>query len=128
MRLLLDTCTFLWITLESPELSVTARRLFEDPDNEVHLSVVSAWEIAIKSSRGKLSLPEPAARFLPSRGAAYHNDALPLDEESTLQLERLPRLHRDPFDRMLVCQSIVHGMAILTPDPLVSQYPARVIW
>ena len=128
MRLLLDTCTFLWITLESPELSVTARRLFEDPDNEVHLSAVSAWEIAIKSSRGKLSLPEPAARFLPSRRAAYHIDALPLDEESTLQLERLPRLHRDPFDRMLVCQSIVHGMAILTPDPLVSQYPARVIW
>ena len=55
-------------------------------------------------------------------------EALPLDEESVLQVLRLPALHRDPFDRMLVCQAIVHGLAILTPDPLVSQYPARVIW
>lgn len=128
MKILLDTCTFLWITTGSPQLSSTARRLFEDPNNEVYLSAISAWEMAIKSSLGKLLLPEPAARFVPSRRTAHHIDALPLDEESALQLERLPRLHGDPFDRMLICQSIVHGMAILTPDALVRQYPARVLW
>jgi len=53
---------------------------------------------------------------------------LPLDEEAALHVARLARLHSDPFDRMLVCQSIVHGLAILTPDPLVAQYPARVVW
>jgi PIN domain nuclease of toxin-antitoxin system len=55
-------------------------------------------------------------------------DALGIDEESALQTFRLPTLHRDPFDRVLVCQAIVHGMALLTPDPLIAQYPARVIW
>ncbi len=128
MRLLLDTCTFLWIALESPRLSITALRLFRDPNTEVYLSTASAWEIAIKYSRGRLSLPEPAHSYVPSRRAVYQIDSLPVDEESALQLERLPRLHGDPFDRILICQSIVHGMTILTPDEAISQYAVRVVW
>ena len=59
---------------------------------------------------------------------AHAIEPLPLDEESALHLSRLAPLHRDPFDRMLVCQAIVHGLTILTPDPLIAQYPARTVW
>ena len=128
MRLLLDTSTFLWIVLNAPELSERARQLFAEPDNEVYLSSVSAWEIAIKHALGRLPLPEPPERFLPAQRRAHGIEPLPLDEQSTFQLSRLPALHNDPFDRMLICQAIVAGMTILSSDELVSQYPVRVVW
>ena len=128
MKVLLDTCTFLWITIESPRLSVTVLRLFRDPDTEVYLSTASSLEIGIKSSQGRLALPEPAHSCVPSRRAVYRIHSLPVDEESALRIERLPRIHGDPFDRILVCQSIVHGMTILTPDEAISQYAVRVAW
>jgi PIN domain nuclease of toxin-antitoxin system len=110
------------------ELSSRARELFEDPDNDVYLSVVSAWEIALKNAMGRLPLPEPAGQFVPAERRRHAIDALELDEESALHLARLPPLHRDPFDRMLVCQAIVHGLVILGPDPLITQYPIRATW
>jgi PIN domain nuclease of toxin-antitoxin system len=128
MRLLIDTCTFLWMASDPDRLSPRARTLVVDTSNDVFLSSVSAWEIAVKYGLGHLQMREPPDRFVPVQREAHGVDALPLDEESVLQVLRLPALHRDPFDRMLVCQAIVHGLAILTPDPLVSQYPARVIW
>ena len=128
MRLLLDTCTFLWIVADAPQLSPRARSLFQAPDNEVFLSAVSAWEIAVKHGLGRLPLPEPPARFVPAARDAHGIEPLALDEESVLQVGRLPDAHRDPFDRMLVCQAITHGLAILTPDPLVSDYPVRIVW
>jgi PIN domain nuclease of toxin-antitoxin system len=128
MRLLTDTCTFLWMISAPDRLSPRARVMLIDPSNEVFLSSVSAWEIAVKHGLGHLPLREAPDRFVPAQREAHGIEALPLDEESVLQVLRLPALHRDPFDRMLVCQAIVHGLAILTPDPLVSQYPARVIW
>jgi PIN domain nuclease of toxin-antitoxin system len=128
VRLLLDTCTFLWVASGAAELSSRARELFEDPDNDVYLSVVSAWEIALKNAMGRLPLPEPAGQFVPAERRRHAIDALELDEESALHLARLPPLHRDPFDRMLVCQAIVHGLVILGPDPLITQYPIRATW
>jgi PIN domain nuclease of toxin-antitoxin system len=128
VRLLLDTCTFLWIAAGSDELSAHARTCFADPDNEVYLSAVSAWEIALKHALQRLPLPEPPARFVPAERERHGIDALALDEESALHLGRLPRLHRDPFDRMLVCQALVHGLTVLSPDPLLSQYPVRTTW
>jgi PIN domain nuclease of toxin-antitoxin system len=128
MRLLLDTCTFLWIVGGDASLSPTAVRLFAAPENEVYLSAVSAWEIAIKHQLRRLALSEPPDRFVPAQREAHAVEPLPLDEESALHLSRLTPLHRDPFDRMLVCQAIVHGLTILTPDPLIAQYPARTVW
>jgi len=128
MRLLLDTCTFLWVTGEPGKLSRNAAELFQDSGNEIFLSAASGWEIAVKSSIGRLSLPEPAWRFVPACRELHRIDPLPIDEEAALQTERLPRVHNDPFDRMLVCQAIVHGLTILTPDPLIAQYAVRVIW
>lgn len=128
MRLLLDTCTFLWLATNAPQLSRRARELFADPANEVYLSAVSAWEIAIKYTLGRLRLPDPPAVYLPDRRRKMGIEELPLEEAAALHLSRLPRLDPDPFDRMLVSQSIVHAMTILTPDPQISRYPAPVIW
>ena len=128
MRLLLDTCTFLWLITDAPELSSTARERFADPANEVFLSAASGWEIAIKWHRGRLPLPQPPSSFVPNQRETHAIAALGIDEESALHVTRLPELHRDPFDRMLVSQAIVHGLVLLTPDPLVTQYPARTLW
>lgn len=128
MRLLLDTCTFLWIAADAPDLPPRVRALFESADNEVYLSAASAWEIAIKHGLGRLPLPDPPDRFVREMREAHGIAALPIDEESALHVSRLPALHRDPFDRMLVSQAIVHGLTMLTPDPLVTQYPGRSTW
>lgn len=128
MRILLDTVTFLWAVSDAPELSDDARELFQDPDNEIYLSSVSTWEIAIKHALRKLPLPEPPAKFVPAQRKQHGIDSLWLDEESTLSVSRLPVLHKDPFDRMLVCQAVVQQLVILTPDELISQYAVRTIW
>jgi PIN domain nuclease of toxin-antitoxin system len=127
-RLLLDTATFLWVINDSPELSSQARESFVDSENEVYLSSVSAWEISIKYGLGRLPLPEPPDRFVPTQRKQHGIDSLQLDEEAALHLIRLPWLHKDPFDRMLVCQAIVHNLVILTADDLVTQYPVRTMW
>jgi PIN domain nuclease of toxin-antitoxin system len=128
VRLLLDTCTFLWIVSGSDQLSARARAEFSDPGNEVFLSVVSAWEVAVKHRLGRLPLPAPPTEFVPAQRADHGIDDLPLDEESALQLARLPDLHKDPFDRMLVCQAVVHGLLLLTPDQSIRQYSVRTAW
>lgn len=87
--------------LDSPQLSDRARELFREPDNEVYLSAVSAWEIAAKCAAGRLCLPEPPGQFIPRWRQVFGIKVLPLEEEAALHTARLPRLHRDPFDRML---------------------------
>lgn len=127
MKLLLDTCTFLWLTGGSA-LPPAAATAISDPANDVFLSAVSVWEIVVKHARGKLPLPEDPARLIPARRATRGVAELPFDEGSALQGPRLPPLHRDPFDRMLIAQAIGLGLAIVTPDPLITQYPVRTIW
>ena len=128
MKLLLDTATFLWLAADDRQLSARARTLFQSPEQEVYLSVVSAWEIAVKHALGRLLLPDVPSAFVPAQREALGIETLPLDEESVLHAARLPDLHRDPFDRMLVCQALVHGLTILTPDPVLTRYPARTLW
>ncbi len=128
MKLLLDTCTFLWVLADARELSAKARHLVSDPGNDVYMSAASSWEIGIKHGLGRLPLPAPPERFVPEQRDHHGIQALALDEESVLYVHRLPALHRDPFDRALVCQAIVHGLTIVTPDPLVTQYPVRCLW
>jgi PIN domain nuclease of toxin-antitoxin system len=128
LKFLLDTCTFLWLNTHLSLVPAHVQKACADKNNELYLSVVSAWEIALKESEGGLSLPLPAARYIPSRRAMNGIASLDLTEETVLQLPKLPALHKDPFDRMLICQAIEHGMAILTPDSKISQYPIRVMW
>jgi PIN domain nuclease of toxin-antitoxin system len=127
VKLLLDTCTFLWLIGGGP-LSAAAAAAIRIPSNEVMLSAVSVWEIAVKYRAGKLALPEPPDRLIPARRGTRGIASIGFDEESALQVLRLPPLHRDPFDRMLISQAIAHGLAIVTPDPNITQYPVRVIW
>ena len=128
MKVLLDTCTFLWIISESPRLSKAAATIFLDRDNERYLSAASGWEIGIKYAIGRLPLPERPDIFVPMFREATGIASLAIDEDSALLAGRLPALHSDPFDRMLIAQAIVHGMAILTPDPGIEQYAVRVLW
>ena len=128
MRLLLDTCTFLWLAADAPELSSTARDSCRDPGNEVFLSTVSVWEIAIKYRLGRLALPEPPARYVVSRRTWLQIEPLAFDEASAVHDALLPAHHRDPFDRALVSQAILGGMSIVTPDAEIERYPAPVFW
>ncbi len=128
MKLLLDTCTFLWIISDDSALSDEARSAFSDPTNEIYLSAISVWEIVIKHALKRLPLPEAPDRFIPSQRTRHAIQPLPLEEEAVLQLSRLPEYHKDPFDRMLVCQAIAHGLALLTPDEEIRQYPVRTVW
>lgn len=128
MRFLLDTCTFLWLVDGHASLSTDCRRHCVDPGNELYLSVVSSWEITVKHGLGRLTLSEPPPAYVPRYRRLHDITALPLEEEAALHLHRLPHLHKDPFDRMLVCQAIVNGLIVLTPDPLIVQYPVRTAW
>ena len=128
MKFLLDTCTFLWITQGKEELSSVAVEVFTDPKNEVYLSVVSSWEINVKYLLGKLPLPLSPDIFIPKERKRHLIAPLDLSEKDTLHLCKLPAPHKDPFDRMLICQAIEHSMTILTPDPLITQYPIRSLW
>ena len=128
MRLLLDTCTFLWIIAGSKQLSSRARDSFRDPGNEIFLSAASAWEIAVKYKLGRLPLPEAPEAFVPAQRSAHGIECLDVDEESALHVVRLPELHRDPFDRILIAQALVGGLVLLTPDEAIRQYPSRTLW
>lgn len=127
MKLLLDTHIFLWYISGDAKLPSTMRDNIRDPDNEVYLSVASVWETIVKSQLGKLPLPQPAAQYLPQQRERHQIISLPLDEASVARLETLPLLHRDPFDRMLICQALQHQMIIVTVDSAIQSYPVGVL-
>jgi len=126
VNLLLDTCVLIW--LATGERSLPPRVTAALQRGNALLSAVSAWEIVIKHAKGTLRLKQAPDRMVPAMRERYALRALPIDEESALHVSKLPALHADPFDRMLVSQAIVHGLTIVTPDPLVTQYPARTLW
>ena len=127
MRILLDTCEFLWLVSGNAKLSPTVAAAVRDPQNQVFLSVVSFWEISLKHSLGKLSLPELPAQFIPQQREKHLLAPLTLDEAAVAQLSGLPAMHRDPFDRMLVCQAQAHGLTLASSDPLIRQYPVALL-
>lgn len=121
MRVLLDTHVFLWLHTE-PERLGERLVLLEDPLNELLVSAASSWEIAIKHANGRLPLPEPPERYVPSRLRQMGAVALAIEHSHALAVADLPSLHRDPFDRMLVAQAGLLGVPIVTADPQVAQY------
>lgn len=127
MKLLLDTHVFLWYLIEDRKLPTRWTELIRDPNNDVYLSVVSVWEAIIKSGLGKLSLPDAPERYLPTQRDRHHVFCLDLDEGNVCRLSTLPVAHRDPFDRMLVCQAIQHSMTIVTLDTTFDAYPAPIL-
>ena len=128
MRLLLDTCTFLWLIIDDDSLTNRVKDLFVNRDNEVFFSVVSAWEIAVKYAIGRIDLPDEPQLYIPEQREKHGIQCLLLDEASSLQVSSLPKVHNDPFDRMLISQALIHGLTILTPDELIKKYPVRIFW
>jgi PIN domain nuclease of toxin-antitoxin system len=128
MRFLLDTHCFLWNFLEPHKLSALAQEIIDDGDNEIYLSAVSAWEIAIKFGVGKLSLPATPDVYVPSRMAHADISALPVTQISALRVHTLPPIHKDPFDRLLIAQAQTESLTILSDDHLFTHYSVAVMW
>ena len=128
MKVLLDTHTFLWWITDDPQLSKTARQVMEGPDNELFLSAASGWEIAIKARLGKLKLPDDLQDFISEQLRINSIQVLPIQMAHALHVYTLPGHHRDPFDRLLVAQSQLEQLPILTDDPQMAQYSITVIW
>jgi PIN domain nuclease of toxin-antitoxin system len=127
MKLLLDTHIFLWYISDDSHLPTVMKDAIRDPNNEAYLSVVSIWEAIIKYQLGKLPLPQLPETYLPEQRRRHLIISLGVDEESVTRLAGLPPLHRDPFDRLLVCQAMEHGLTIATVDLAVQSYPVNVL-
>ena len=127
MIILLDTCEFLWLTNGDPQLSDSVATAVASPDNNVYLSVVSFWEICIKHALGKLPLPQPPALYVPLQRQRHGIDVLNLHEEAVARLPHLPVHHKDPFDRMLICQAQAYKMHLASSDPKIHSYPVTIL-
>jgi len=126
MRLLLDTHIFLWYVGGDERVSLELRETISNAE-AVYLSVASVWEATIKYQVGKLSLPEPPHPWLSEQRELHGIESLPIDESTVAHLSKLEPHHRDPFDRILVCQAIEHQLQIVTVDPILSKYPAKIL-
>ncbi len=127
MELLLDTCDFLWFTLDDPRLPASKRNVLESAEHAISVSVVTFWEITIKHGIGRLPLPQPAKDFAPDRCRHYGFGLLNLEPPAVAQLAGLPTLHRDPFDRMLVAVALEYGLTLSSCDPEVRKYPVPLL-
>jgi PIN domain nuclease of toxin-antitoxin system len=127
MKALLDTHTFLWAIAEEGRLSRRAQQIYMGP-NDLWLSAASVWEILIKVRTGKLPMPEPAGPYLVKEMAKNRIELLPIKLDHVLRLESLPAHHRDPFDRILIAQSLEESLPIVTADPQFQKYPIELIW
>ena len=127
MRLLLDTHVFLWFVGADRRLPAAFRTAIQDPAHDLFLSTASVWETVVKHQLGKLPLPSPVTAYLLRQRDTHGIIGLPIDDDAMPHLARLPALHRDPFDRILVAQALQHGLAIVTVDPLVSAYPVALL-
>ena len=127
MKLLLDTHVFLWYISADPQLPITFREAIRHPANGVYLSVASVWEAVVKYALGKLSLPEAPAHYLPRRREDHGIASLPIEEGAIPHLAGLPPLHRDPFDRILIAQTLHHDLTLLSVDEAVRAYPVPLL-
>jgi PIN domain nuclease of toxin-antitoxin system len=128
MNFLLDTHSFLWFISGDAQLSTTARTSIEDIHNDVFLSVASLWEIAIKISLGKLQLSQEYATFIPQQLTLNRIFLLDITIKHTSELITLPMHHRDPFDRLLITQSLTEGLPIIGKDSIFDNYSVTRYW
>lgn len=128
MKALLDTHTFLWWNTDDRRLSPTARAFIADGGNEIFVSAASAWEIAIKFARGRLDLPSAPDQYVADRLRSNGFSPLPIQISHALEVYRLPLHHNDPFDRLLVAQSRLEKLPLLSGDGEISHYSIELIW
>ena len=128
MKAILDTHAFLWWITDSDDISQEAREIISDAQNELFLSAASAWEIAIMTQLGRLEFVGDPEKVIPEQLSLNRITGLPIQISHALYVHRLPNLHRDPFDRLLVAQSWLEEMPIITRDPDIVQYNVETIW
>ena len=128
MRALLDTHTILWYAFGDPKLSALAKSLVDDPVNEKLLSIVSPWEVGIKVGSGKLSVAKPVDIFFASQINLLSLQLLPITLAHVARVSALPLHHRDPFDRMLIAQSLTENIPLLSADAAFDAYGITRLW
>lgn len=128
MKYLIDTHTLLWIVTNDPKLSAKAKDLYLDSENEIFISLASIWELSIKSSIGKISLEQPLDEFVDEHVKGNDIRILKIELPHVLRIENLPFYHRDPFDRLIISQSIEDNIPIIGSDKTFDSYPIKRIW
>jgi len=128
MKVLMDTHTFLWWNTEDPLLSIRAKDIIANGQNEIFLSAASVWEIVIKTGKGRLILPESPAQYISSRMSLYRFRSLPVKISHAAHVYELPPYHNDPVDRMLIAQSRLESLPLVTKDEDIQRYDLETIW
>jgi PIN domain nuclease of toxin-antitoxin system len=125
VKLLLDTHLLLWAVGYPERLPAAATALLESPENELFFSVASVWEVAIKHGQGRKDFKVPPRLF---RDALLENGykEVPILGPHAVAVGKLPPIHRDPFDRILIAQALVEGISLLTADGVMAQYPGPI--
>ena len=128
MKLLFDTHAFIWWDGAPAHLSTYVLALCQDPANTLLLSVASVWEMQIKLHLGKLKLSLPLAEIIEGQRRTNSIEVLPIALDHVLALDTLPDHHKDPFDRLLIAQAIVEGATLMSNDPILQKYSAKLVW
>ena len=128
MRLLLDTCVFLWLATEPARLSRVAIAALDDEQNELFLSDASVWEIALKYQARKLPLPDAPRRWIPDEEQFHGIQSVPIIREALFLANELQSDHRDPFDRLIAAQTTLGSFQLVSPDPAFEKLGIRCVW
>ncbi len=126
MQVILDTHIFFWYIKGDDKLNPKYKEFISDTSNGVYLSVASVWECIIKEQLGKLVFPSPASLYLISKRIEHNILSLPIDESSLGYLHNIPPLHRDPFDRIIICQTLKNVYKLITDDLIIRKYPYSI--
>jgi PIN domain nuclease of toxin-antitoxin system len=128
MRLLLDTHTLIWFDSEPDQLSDACRSILADPNNSLVLSIASIWEMQIKCQAGRLNLRMPLSRLIDEQSQNNGLEILPIKAQHVYELQNLPDVHRDPFDRIMIAQAIVENLLFVSKDSVLGGYPVQQVW
>jgi PIN domain nuclease of toxin-antitoxin system len=128
MQLLLDTCTFLWMIASPDKLSETARKTLTRGTDRLLINQTSAWEIQIKYKKGQLALKATPKQIIEKALTIYPIEYEKIADEAIWHLQKLPDIHKDPFDRLLISHALTQGYKLVTPDPEIAKYPVPIIW
>ena len=128
MNLLLDSCTLIWLASEPARLSQPAVAAINDSEAVLHISHASLWEISLKHDAGKLTLPAAPRHWWAGQVAKWGLVELSLTAEALLRGSELPAHHKDPFDRVILAQALMHDLAVVSPDEAFPPYGVRLVW
>jgi len=128
MRYLLDTHAFLWFASGDANLSAVAKEIIENSKNNIYLSSASVWELSIKIIIGKLKLKKDLNKFIAENIAIYGYIPMPVTIPHALAIAKLPEIHKDPFDRILIAQATVEKMKLISSDGYITRYSVKTVW